>query len=135
MREAKLLVQIGWICHAIVSLAILVFGLVLVMVPTGEDPALYRADGLASTGLGLFGALIVLIPYRRMEQWAWWALWFYPVFWAAHLFGNLPPGNDHIHQVVFIALSLVGIVLPVRVFFGPTQSPRGAGVPGGKRTS
>jgi hypothetical protein len=77
----KLTVQIGWICLAIVSLAILVFGVVVAVVPTGGDAALYRADGLASTGLGLFGTLIVLVPYRRIERWAWCALWFYPVFW------------------------------------------------------
>jgi hypothetical protein len=59
----------------------------------GGDAALYRADGLASTGLGLFGLLIVLVPYRGIERWAWCALWFYPVFWLAHLLGNLPPAR------------------------------------------
>lgn len=118
----KLSVQIGWVFLAIVSLAILVFGVVVALVPKGGDSALYRADGLASTGLGLFGALIVLVPYRRIERWAWWALWFYPVFWLAHLLGNLPPGTDHIHQVLFIALSLVGLVVPVRAFFPPRRS-------------
>ena len=86
------------------------------------DAGLYRADGLASAGLGLFGLLIVLVPYRRRERWAWYALWFYPLFWAAHLIGNLPPGNDHVHQVVFIALSLAGLLLPVRAFFPPRSS-------------
>lgn len=131
----KLLVRIGWICLVPVSLAVLVFGVVVAVVPMGEDVALYRADGLASTGLGLFGVLIVLVPYRRIERWAWWALWFYPLFWLAHLFGNLPPGKDHIHQVVFIALSLVGLMLPIRVFFAPTRNPRGAGVSDGAKTS
>jgi hypothetical protein len=32
----------------------------------------------------------------------------------------LPPGQDHIHQIVFIILSLVGLLVPVREFF-----PRG----------
>lgn len=119
MRRTKLTLQIGWICLAVVSLAILVYGVLVAVLPMGSDAALYRADGLASAGLGLFGALIALVPYRRTERWAWSALWFYPFFWAAHLFGNLPPGTDHIHQVVFIALSLVGLLLPVRVFFPP----------------
>jgi hypothetical protein len=121
----KLTVRIGWVCLATVSLGILVFGLVVAVVPMDGDAALYRAGGLASTGLGLFGALIVLVPYRRIERWAWWALWFYPVFWLVHLLGNLPPGTDHIHQVVFIALSVIGLVLPVRVFFPPRRSPAG----------
>ncbi|SEI15353.1 hypothetical protein SAMN04515692_12352 [Leifsonia sp. CL147] len=115
------MVRIGWICLAIVSAGILVFGLVIAVVPMGGDELLYRADGLASIGFGLFGGLIVLLPYRRVERWAWGALWFYPVFWAAHLFGNLPPGTDHIHQIVFIVLSLIGLLLPVRVFFPSGQ--------------
>ncbi|GAP53875.1 hypothetical protein AHiyo6_04400 [Arthrobacter sp. Hiyo6] len=73
----KLTVRIGWVCLATVSLGILVFGLVVAVVPMDGDAALYRAGGLASTGLGLFGALIVLVPYRRIERWAWCALWFY----------------------------------------------------------
>lgn len=108
---------IGWICLAVVSAGILAFGLVVLVVPMGGDQPLYRADGLASVGLGLFGGLIALVPYRRLERWAWWALWFYPLFWMAHLLWRLPPGNDHIHQVVFIALSLIGLLLPLRVFF------------------
>ena len=115
------MVRIGWICLAIVSAGILVFGLVIAIVPMGGDELLYRADGLASIGFGLFGGLIVLLPYRRAERWAWGALWFYPVFWAAHLFGSLPPGTDHIHQIVFIVLSLIGLLLPVRVFFPSGQ--------------
>jgi len=121
----KLTMRTGSICLATVSLAILVFGVVVAVVPMGGDAALYRADGLASIGLGLFGALIVLVPYRRIERWAWCALWFYPVFWLAHLLGNLPPGTDHIHQVAFLALSLIGLMLPVRVFFPPRRSPAG----------
>ena len=60
-----------------------------------------RADGVASIGVGLFGVLITLIPYRRRERWAWFALWFYPAFWVVHLVGRLPPSKDHVHQVVF----------------------------------
>jgi hypothetical protein len=66
----KVTVQIGGVCLAVVSLAILVFGGVVSVVPTGGDAALYRANGLASIGLGLFGGLIVLVPFRRVERWA-----------------------------------------------------------------
>jgi len=109
--------RIGWLCLAAASLGILGFGVLVAVFPPDGDAALYRADGLASAGLGLFGTLMVLVPYRRRERWAWYALWFYPLFWALHLLGNLPPGNDHIHQVVFIALSLIGLLLPARAFF------------------
>lgn len=124
MRGVKLAVRIGWLCLAANSLAILVFGVVVAVWPPDEGAALYRADGLASAGLGLFGLLIVLVPYRRIERWAWCTLWFLPIFWTLHLIGNLPPGDDHIHQVVFIALSLAGLLLPLRAFFaaGPSTA-------------
>jgi hypothetical protein len=108
----------SWICLAAVSLGIAGFGLVVIVAPPGGgDGLLYRADGLASVGLGVFGLLLAVVPFRRGERWAWFALWFYPVFWLAHLVFGLPPGTDHVHQIVFIVLSLAGLLLPVRQFF------------------
>jgi len=109
--------RIGWMCETLVSAAILVFGIVVVLLPVDGDGLLLRADGLALIGVGLFGGLIAVIPFRRRERWAWWALWFYPAFWMVHLVGGLAPGKDHLHQVVFIALSLVGLLVPVRPYF------------------
>ena len=117
MHERKWPLLIGRICLGIVSAGLLVFGAIVAAVPMGADVGLYRANGLATFGLGLFGGLLALVPYWRVERWAWYALWFYPLFWAAHLIGQLPPGTDHIHQIVFIALSLTGLLLPVRIFF------------------
>jgi hypothetical protein len=116
-RRASILFKTGWISLAIIGLAILVFGLIAAAVPTSNDPPYLRAIGVASIGMGLFGLLITTIAYRRRERWAWFALWYYPLFWMAHLVGGLPPGKDHIHQVVFIVVSLVGLLLPVREFF------------------
>src|SRR5215216_7728541 len=108
----------AWISLAIIGLAILVFGFIVTLVPTSSDPPYLRAIGVASIGMGLFGLPITTIAYRRRERWAWFALWYYPVFWAAHLVGGLPPGKDHVHQVLFIVLSVAGLLLPVREFFG-----------------
>jgi hypothetical protein len=128
VRHENISVRLGWICLLLVGVGILAFGLVTAIAPTSDDQPLMRADGVASIGLGLFGTLIAVIPYRRRERWAWFTLWFYPPFWVVHLVGRLPPGKDHIHQVVFIVLSLAGLLLPVRQFFprssGGTGSPR-----------
>lgn len=70
--------------------------------------------------MGLFGAVITVTAFRRHELWAYFALWYYPIFWMAHVVGNLPPGRDHVHQVVFIVLSLLGLLLPIRDFFPRT---------------
>ena len=119
MRRENLSITVGWICLAVIGVGILGFGLIAATVPTSDDQLLMRANGVASIGLGLFGLVITLIPFRRLERWAWFTLWLYPTFWLVHLLGRLPPGKDHIHQVVFIVLSLAGLLLPIRRFFPP----------------
>ena len=135
MRRENRSVTLGWICLAVVGVGILAFGLVAATVLTSEDRPLMRADGLASVGLGLFGLLITLVPFRRLERWAWFTLWFYPLFWMVHLVGRLPPGNDHVHQVAFIVLSLAGLLLPVGQFLSPggqQDRPHETGPPVGR---
>jgi uncharacterized membrane protein HdeD (DUF308 family) len=124
-QRGRVLFKTGWITLAIVGVAILLFGLIATTVPTSSDPPYLRAIGVASIGMGLFGLLITTVAYRRRERWAWFALWYYPLFWTAHLVGGLPPGKDHIHQIVFIVLSLAGLLLPVREFFsrGEARAP------------
>jgi hypothetical protein len=119
VRRENLSVRLAWICLAVVGVGILAFGLIAATVLTSDDQPLMRADGVASIGLGLFGLLITLIPFRRLERWAWFTLWFYPTFWLVHLVGRLPPGKDHVHQAAFIVLSLAGLLLPIGPFFSP----------------
>ena len=118
------LFTVGWVSLAIVGVATLAFGLIAALVPASSDAGYLRADGVALVGMGLFSVLITATAYRRRERWAWLALWYYPVFWAAHLFGGLPPGKDHVHQVVFIVLSLMGLLVSVRDFFPPGEHGR-----------
>ena len=114
--------QIGWVSLAITGLGILVFVLIVTAWPGSSDALWLRAIGVTSMGMGLFGVLITVVAYRRRERWAWFALRYYPVFWLAHFLGGLPPGQDHVHQIVFIVLSLAGLLLSVGDFF-----PRGTG--------
>ena len=116
-QRANVLFKTAWISLAFIGLAILVFGLIVTLIRTSSDPPYLRAIGVASIGMGLFGLLITTFAYRRRERWAWFALWYYPVFWTAHLVGGLPPGKEHVHQGVFIVVSLAGLLLPVREFF------------------
>jgi hypothetical protein len=115
-RQESLRFRVSWIVLLVTGLATLVFGLV-VMVVRGSDEQYLRAIGAASVGMGLFGAMITVTAFRRRERWAFCPLWYYPIFWTAHLVGGLPPGRDHIHQVVFIVLSLLGLLLPLDEFF------------------
>lgn len=117
MKQEGILFKISSISLAIVGVAIFLFGSIVSIWPGSNDPLFLRAIGVASVGMGLFGVMITLIPFRRRERWAWWTLWYYPIFWSAHLFAGLPPGEDHIHQVVFIVLSLASLILSMKAFF------------------
>ena len=117
MKRGSVRFKIAWLSLAITGVAIVVFGLIVTVWPGSTNPSFLRAIGVASIGMGLFGVMITVIAYRRSERWAWFTLWYYPVFWSAHFLGGLPPGQDHIHQIVFIMLSLVGLLIPVREFF------------------
>ena len=109
--------KIAWISLAMIGVAILVFGFIVTVWPGSSDTLFLRAIGVASIGMGLFGVMIAVIPYRRRERWAWFILWYYPIFWLAHFLGELPPGEDHIHQIVFIVLSLAVLLISISEFF------------------
>lgn len=119
-KEQTMLLRISWMFLFFTGVGILIFGILVTANPRIAGPydlGLVRALGIATTGMGFFGTVITLMSYRRQEKWAWFILWYYPIFWTLHLVGGLPPGNDHIHQVVFIVISLLGLILPFRQFF------------------
>lgn len=120
---------VAWMLLALTGAAIVVFGVVSMIWPGSDRTGYVRAVAVASIGMGGFGLMITLVPFRRRERWAWFALWYYPVFWLAHLVGDLPPGTDHIHQVGFIVLSVAGLLIPMRELVGrrPAHRPNGDG--------
>ncbi len=117
IQQGSVLFKIAWVSLEITGVANFVFGLIVTVWPGSSNPSFLQSIGVASIGMGLFGVMITAIPYKRRERWAWFTLWYYPVFWIAHLLGGLPPGQDHVHQIVLIILSLVGLLIPVREFF------------------
>jgi hypothetical protein len=120
-RRESFRLKVSWIALFVTGLATLAFGVIVVFI-RGSDEQYLRPIGAASIGMGLFGAMISVTAFRRRERWAYFSLCYYPIFWTAHLVGDLPPGRDHVHQVVFIVLSLFGLLLPLDAFF-----PRRAG--------
>lgn len=120
IQQKKRVLKISWISLLATGIGILGFGIIVTIYPQIAGPTeegLLRAIGVGTTGMGIFGVMITLRAYTRKEKWAWFTLWYYPIFWTIHLVGGLPPGNDHIHQIVFLVISLLGLLLPVRQFF------------------
>jgi uncharacterized membrane protein HdeD (DUF308 family) len=123
-KQESTLFKIAWVSLAITGVAILIFGLISTAWPASSDALSLRAIGVASIGMGLFGVMITVMAYRRREGWAWFTLWYYPIFWLAHLLGGLPPGQEHVHQIVFIVLSLAGLLIPIGDFFPREARPK-----------
>jgi cell division protein FtsW (lipid II flippase) len=114
----------------VTNVAILIFGMVMVVYPQSASPndgQLLRSLGAAAVGMGLFGAMISVVPYRQKQRWSWFTLWYLPVFWTGHLVGQLPPSNDQVHQYALIAASILGLMLPVREFFPGDDTRADAG--------
>ena len=74
------------------------------------------ALGIASVGFNIFALVMALIPYRRYERWAWYALWLLPLMWLSQFV--LAP--DLYYYLVLAIITTVGLILPYRRFFsGP----------------
>ncbi len=64
-------------------------------------------------GMGIFGVAITLRPYRRGEQWAWYALSYWPIMFVIHsvVFGTYPTDGPSAFTS-FIGLACRKKVLP-----------------------
>lgn len=92
-----------------------------------QDPefaSLYSMDlvilGLLGAGLGLLAAVVSVIPYRRGERWAWYALWLLPVtvggVTARMLADQYSTGY---YYAGLTAAAVVALLLPIRNFLTP----------------
>jgi hypothetical protein len=106
-----------------------IFGIVAAVMTT-LPPLSWFIDPLYIAGYSIMGALaitwigfnvlalvLILIPYRRDEQWAWYALWLLPLMWLFQFV--LAP--DLYYYLVLAVLSTVGLILPYRRFFSGTK--------------
>jgi hypothetical protein len=80
----------------------------------------FRSGGISDIGFAFFLTVISVTAYRRGDKWAWYAFWFVPAFFLGYTAlsltlesssSTLPP------LMVFIILSLIGLLLPFRKFF------------------
>lgn len=80
----------------------------------------FRSGGLSDFGFAFLLIVISATAYRRGEKWAWYTFWIIPAFFLGFVALSLtlessssllPP------LMVFIILSLIGLLLPFRKFF------------------
>ena len=81
----------------------------------------FRGGGWSDMGFGFFVIAISATLYRKGDKLAWYMLWSVPAFFLGHAaialnFGQ-PTSSLIPFLTVFVVLSLLGMLLPVRKFF------------------
>jgi hypothetical protein len=101
----------AWVLLFLVGLPVLVFGISGGFF--GNDVAERTLVGTFGAGMGIFGLAITLTAFRRGERWAWFVLWYYPIFFLIHVIalGTVLP------DLIFLVISVLGLLLPFRRFF------------------
>jgi hypothetical protein len=87
-----------------------------------QDPevaSLYSMDlvvlGLLGAGFGLLAVVVSVIPYRRGERWAWYALWLVPIAIGAVAVRMLVDQYSAGYYYAGITtVALVALLLPIR---------------------
>lgn len=69
-------------------------------------------------GLNLFALLILWLPFRQGESWAWIALWFYPLMFAWHYFHYAKNTRFSMVQIIYCVVSALALLLTYTNFFG-----------------
>jgi hypothetical protein len=71
--------------------------------------------GFQGAGFGLLAAVVSVMPYRRGERWAWYALWLFPItigaIAARMLIDQYPAGY---YYAGITAAALVALLIPIR---------------------
>jgi hypothetical protein len=78
----------------------------------GNAYPILGALGTALVGFNILALVIILIPYRREERWAWYTLWMLPLQWFSQ-FVFFPD----LTYLMLAALTTLGLILPYRRFF------------------
>src|SRR4030066_1375496 len=80
----------------------------------------FMSGGLSDIGFAFLITVISMTAYRRGERWAWYALWFVPAYFLGFValsFTFETSSSMLLPLMVFVILSLVGLLLPFRKFF------------------
>ena len=100
--------KIGWIILLVIAALMTLMHFILML--TLDDPILF----LGYTTFNLYAFLVVYIPVRRGEKWAWFATWLLPIGLA------IPAATDPdltIYYSGFAAVCVLGLLLTMRDFF------------------
>ena len=84
-----------------------------------ESYPVVGALGTALVGFNVLVLVVILVPFKRHEKWAWYALWMLPLQWLSQ-FVFFPD----LAYLTLALLTTVGLVLPYRRFFRREEPAR-----------
>ena len=117
--------EYGWMilsANALLGIfAALIIGLPSLSVYLGLSLRVYptlAALGTALAGFNVLALVVILVPFKRHERWAWFALWMLPLqwLWQFVFFPDLA-------YLMLAVLTTAGLILPYRRFFASTEEP------------
>jgi hypothetical protein len=84
-----------------------------------EVASIYAMDlallGITWAAFGLLAAIISIVPYRRGDRWAWYALWLVPITFGGAATRMLIDQYDAGFWVAgYTAVAVVGLLIPIR---------------------
>lgn len=82
-----------------------------------SEYSIMGAWGISWIGFEILALIVILIPFRRGERWAWFTLWLLPALWVS-LFILAP---DLIGLLVLALISITGLLLSWRRFFPKSE--------------
>jgi len=136
-RPARASVTYAWIPLALITLLILLIAGSGEQGPVAEGSFLHamttpplftdeapdsiiqlRLQGTLLLGMVVFGLAIILTSFRWGERWAWYALWYYPIFFVLHViaFGTF------IIDGILALICALSLLVPYRTFFPKRQT-------------
>lgn len=82
----------------------------------------FRSGGLSDLGFSLLLISIAVTAYRRGEKWSWYAFLIIPIWFFCWILISLSLPDESKKLlfpplIVLILLSLLGLLLPIRIFF------------------
>jgi len=120
IREKRAYEKYGWMILSASAILGIVAALMTTLPPISwfwnpvfeSAYSIMGAWGVTWVGFNILALVIILIPYRRYERWAWYTLWMLPLLWLS-LFVFSPD----LPYLMLALLTAAGLVLPYRRFF------------------
>ncbi len=104
--------KIAWIIILAMAALATISYLVMIFVDTGAGVF------IPYTAYNLYGFLVLLIPFRQLQKWAWWSTWILPA--SMVLTGFFLPEFAPYYFGGAAAFA-VGLLLTMREFFSPVR--------------